>query len=79
MECKKGKRNKIGQEYKLMREAIGQLITGCDFTKNVIPMVAVPYTDKAKELAEKWSKLTQIKNLGIRFALICEDGSIIFL
>ena len=52
-ECKKGKNDKRGQEYPLMREAIGQLMTGCDFTDGVIPMVAVPYTDKSKELAER--------------------------
>ncbi|MBQ3514617.1 MAG: hypothetical protein IJA32_12635 [Lachnospiraceae bacterium] len=78
-ECKKGKNDKRGQEYSLMREAIGQLMTGCDFTKGVIPIVAVPYTDKSKELAERWSKLTQIKNLGIKFALVCEDGEINFV
>lgn len=78
-ECKKGKNDKRGQEYPLMREAIGQLMTGCDFTDGVIPMVAVPYTDKSKELAERWSRLTQIKNLGIKFALIHENGMVIFV
>lgn len=78
-ECKKGKNDKRGQEYPLMREAIGQLMTGCDFTDGVIPMVAVPYTNKSKELAERWSKLTQIKNLGIKFALIYEDGNVSFI
>ena len=78
-ECKKGKNDKRGQEYPLMREAIGQLMTGCDFTENVIPMVAVPYTYKSKELAERWSRLTQIKNLGIKFALVCGEGKIYFI
>lgn len=75
-ECKKGKNDKRGQEYPLMREAIGQLMTGCDFVENAIPMVAVPYTDKSKELAKRWSALTQIKNLGITFALIRENGGV---
>lgn len=75
-ECKKGKNDKRGQEYPLMREAIGQLMTGCDFTEGVIPMVAVPYTNKSKQLAERWSALTQIKNLGIKFALISENGEV---
>ena len=78
-ECKKGKKDKRGQEYPLMREAIGQLMTGCDFSSCMIPMVTVPYTDKSKELADRWSKLTQIKNLGIKFALVCEDGDICFV
>lgn len=30
VESKKGKANKSGQEYSLMREAIGQLMTGCE-------------------------------------------------
>ena len=62
-----------------MREAIGQLMTGCDFTEDVIPMVAVPYTEKSKELAERWSNLTQIRDLGIKFALIYMDGNICFI
>lgn len=75
-ECKKGKDDKRGQEYPLMREAIGQLMTGCDFTVGLVPMVAVPYTDKSRELAERWSILTQIKNLGIKFALVSKDGDV---
>lgn len=75
-ECKKGKNDKRGQEYPLMREAIGQLMTGCDFVEGVVPMVAVPHTEKSNELARRWSELTQIKNLGIRFALIHQEGEI---
>lgn len=62
-----------------MREAIGQLMTGCNFTNSMIPMVVVPYTYKSKELAERWSKLTQIRNLGIKFALVCDNGDICFI
>ena len=39
-------------------------------------MVAVSDTGKAIELADRWSKLTQMKVAGIRFALISEDGSV---
>ena len=39
-------------------------------------MVAIPYTEKSRVLAEHWSALTQIKNLGIKFALIQEDGMV---
>lgn len=77
-ECKKGKNDKRGQEYPLMREAIGQLMTGCDFIDGIVPMVAVPYTDKSNELANRWSELTQIKNLRIRFALIKENNEVVF-
>ena len=77
-ECKKGKNDKRGQEYPLMREAIGQLMTGCVFVDGVVPLVAVPYTDKSNELASRWSELTQIKNLGIRFALVKNNDKVIF-
>lgn len=75
-ECKKGKNGKRSQEYPLMREAIGQLMTGCGFGAKTVPMVVVPDTEKARELADRWSKLTQIKTTGIKFALISEDGSV---
>lgn len=41
-----------------------------------VPMVAVSDTGKARELADRWSKLTQMKVAGIRFALISKDGSV---
>lgn len=51
VECKKGKStNKSGQEYALIREAIGQLMTGCDMSESIIPVVAVPSTSKSQEL-----------------------------
>lgn len=78
-ECKKSKNSKnsrVKLEYSLMREAIGQLMTGCNFVEGLIPMVAVPYTVKSKELAVRWSELIQIKNLGIKFALIRENGEV---
>ena len=59
-----------------MREAIGQLMTGCQLSDNVIPVVAVPYSDKSYELACRWSLLKQIQMVGIRFMLVCEDGDL---
>ncbi len=44
VESKKGKENKSGQEYSLMCEAIGQLMTGCELGNGIIPVVAVPYS-----------------------------------
>lgn len=79
VECKKGKDDKRGQEYSLMREAIGQLVTGQNFNNAIIPMVAVPYTPKSYELATKWSELSQIRTLGIKFALVREDGNVYFV
>lgn len=76
VESKKGKKDKKGQEYPLMREAIGQLMTGSELDESIVPVVAVPYTEKSFQLAERWSKLSQIRNVGIKFFLVQEDGNI---
>ncbi len=67
VECKKGKPNKSNQEYSLMRESIGQLMTSCELLDEIIPMVAVPYSDKTYELATKWRAYPQIQQIGIGF------------
>lgn len=77
VESKKSKQGKSGQEYPLMREAIGQLMTSSFMNENSIPAVAVPYTKKSLELAERWSKLEQIQKVGIRFILVQENGNIV--
>lgn len=77
VESKKNKQGNSSQEYPLMREAIGQLMTSCFMSENVIPVVAVPYTKKSLELAERWSKLEQIQRVGIRFILVQENGNIV--
>ncbi|NBJ95493.1 hypothetical protein [Parablautia muri] len=59
-----------------MREAIGQLMTSSFMNENTIPAVAVPYTKKSLELAERWSKLKQIQKVGIRFILVQENENI---
>lgn len=65
-----------GGEYPAMREAIGQLMTGCPDDSNVIPVVAVPYSVKSESLAHDWACNTRIKTAGIRFILVREDGGI---
>ena len=66
-----------GGEYPAMREAIGQLMTGCP--EDNIPVVAVPYNDKSTKLAERWSHNSRICNAGIRFMLVHGDGTIDFI
>lgn len=78
-ECKKGRSNRSGQEYPLMREAIGQLMTGTVITDNMIPVVAIPYSSKSFELATRWSALDQMKKVGIQFALVHDDGAVDFI
>ena len=77
IECKKGKENKSGQEYPLMREAIGQIMTSFELSEDIIPVVAVPFSEKSYTLASKWSKYSQIKLLGIKFFLVKEDDIIV--
>lgn len=77
VESKKGKANKSSQEYPLMREAIGQLMTSGVLTEDILPAVAVPFSEKSYELAIKWSEYPQIKQVGIRFLLVKTGGEII--
>ena len=76
VESKKGKNNKKGMEYPLMREAIGQLMTGGIIDDTIEAVVAVPYTEKSFALASKWVSLPQMKRVGIKFFLVEEDGSL---
>ena len=77
VESKKGKNNRRSQEYTLMREAIGQLMTGGSLDETKIPIVAVPWSEKSEELAERWSRYEQIKQCGIRFILVKENGELV--
>ena len=77
VESKKGKdKNRSNSEYPLMREAIGQLMTGCQLDERLIPVVAVPYSEKSYELAYRWSRLKQIQMVGIKFMLVQTDGNV---
>lgn len=77
IESKKGKnKNHSNSEYPLMREAIGQLMTGRQLDDNVIPAVAVPYSEKSYELACRWSQFKQIQMVGIKFMLVSDDGNV---
>jgi hypothetical protein len=62
-----------------MREAIGQLTTGCPDDENTIPIVAVPFNSKSFELSKKWSCNERIRNAGIHFMLVHTDGDIEFI
>lgn len=79
IESKKGCaiKTKSNQEYGLLREAIGQLMTGFNFNEYTIPAVAIPYTPKNLELTTKWSQYSQIKQLGIQFLLVNTEGDVV--
>ena len=67
-----------GGDYPAMREAIGQLMTGCPDDPNIVPVVAVPLSAKSAELARTWSSNERIRKAGIHFMLISDNGSIDF-
>ena len=77
IESKKFKSGNSG-EYPAMREAIGQLMTGCPDDPNVIPVVAVPLSSKSVELAQTWRANERIRRAGIHFMLVGDDGNIDF-
>lgn len=77
IESKKFKSGNSG-EYPAMREAIGQLMTGCPDDPNVIPVVAVPKSAKSAELAQTWRANERIRRAGIHFMLVSDDGNIDF-
>ena len=66
-----------GGEYPAMREAIGQLMTGCPDDK--MPVVAVPYNKKSASLAKQWLKNNRMSNAGICFALVHDNGCVEFV
>ena len=77
IESKKFKRGS-GGEYPAMREAIGQLMTGCPDAPDVIPDVAVPLSVKSAELARTWSSNERIRKAGIHFMLVSDNGRVDF-
>ena len=77
IESKKFKSGNSG-EYPAMREAIGQLMTGCPDDPNVIPVVAVPFSSKSVELAQTWRANERIRRAEIHLMLVGDDGSIDF-
>jgi hypothetical protein len=78
VECKKGPltRSPSSQEYPLIREALGQLLTVQEIGENDILAVAVPHTTKFEELAVRWRNAPLIKRFGIRILTVDRNGSV---
>ena len=79
IESKRGPYKKGNDEYKLMREAIGQLMTTQYDSDKIVPVVAVPYTAKSYELAKRWSEYKKIQDANIHFILVYESGDIMYI
>jgi hypothetical protein len=77
-ECKKGPlvRSKSSQEYPLLREALGQLLTVEEVREGDVLAVAVPHSDKFAELADRWRKAPLVRRFGIRILTVSKDGSV---
>lgn len=78
VESKKGTlcRSKSSQEYSLIREAIGQLMTIEHAEPTDLLAVAVPHSDKFNVLAMQWRERPLMKKSGIRIVTVGRDNSI---
>lgn len=78
VESKKGPlaRSKSSQEYPLLREAIGQLITIAHVEPHDVLAVAVPKSPKFDELVRRWRHAPLIRQFGIRLLTVSRDGDV---
>lgn len=84
VESKKGKLKKCSSssEYKLLREALGQILTIIPKSENkwvlddAILAVAVPDGERFIDLAERWREAPLVKRAGIRILTVSPDGKV---
>ena len=78
VECKKGPltRSQSSQEYPLIREALGQLLTVREIGENDILAVAVPHSKKFEELAARWRNAPLIERFGICILTVDRSGNV---
>jgi hypothetical protein len=77
-ECKKGplSRSRSSQEYPLLREALGQLLTLEEIGDRDVLAVAVPHGERFVELAARWRQAPLERRLGIQILTVCSDGNV---
>lgn len=78
VEAKKGSLSpsKASTEYKLMREALGQLLTLEVVPANAVLAVAVPHGERFVKLADRWRRAPLVARLGIHIVTVGFDGSV---
>lgn len=78
VECKKGplKRSASSQEYPLLHEAIGQLMTIEQTSESDVLAVAVPASRKFRELAGRWRQAPLMRRLDLRILLVGQNGNV---
>lgn len=82
VEVKKGplQASKSSQEYPLLREALGQLLTTENIHSQDLLAVAVPYSPKFAELARRWREAPLVKKVGFQILTVSrEDGEVLGL
>lgn len=69
-------RSKSSDEYPILREAIGQLLTLESVVHNPALAVAVPYSAKFAVLANRWRTAPLILRTGIRILTVAPSGEV---
>jgi hypothetical protein len=77
-ECKGGPLIKKpgSREYPILRGALGQVLTVEQLDANDVLVVAVPYTQKFHQLANKWREAPLVTRTGIEIVLVGRDGAV---
>lgn len=68
--------SKSSAEYKLLREALGQLLTLGVVPANGVLAVAVPHGGRFVKLAERWRRSPLIARLGILIVTVSPEGMV---
>jgi hypothetical protein len=78
VESKKGplKKSKSSIEYRLIREALGQLLTVEEIGDKDILAVAVPCSDKFTALARRWREAPLIRRFEIRILTVDRHNTV---
>ena len=69
-------RSKSSEEYPLIREALGQLLTLESIDGNPILAVAVPHGERFVELAARWRNAPLVKRAGILILTVGKNGQV---
>lgn len=78
VESKKGplERSTSSQEYPLLREALGQLLTMESVGESDVLAVAVPRSAKFLELARRWREAPLVRRAGILILTVGQDSEV---
>ncbi len=68
--------SKSSAEYKLLREALGQLLTLEVVPANGVLAVAVPHGGRFVKLAERWRRSPLVARLGILIVTVSPEGMV---